>query len=384
MTNVWALNYLLVSLSALPLVSAQDDAGAIIGAVLGIFFTVVVIGLIALGIFCCSCMIVHQAEGVVIERFGKFSRVLSSGLNCLIPCVDQPRSFTWRRTYIDTGGSIRDETRTLKRIDLRENVFNFMRQEVYTKDTILLDVNSLMYYRISDVKAAIYEVEDLQGAIVNVAQTQLKEVFGQMTFSEAMQSQAQINKHMKKAFGPRFSGWGIKVERMELLDILPKQGSTYVAMKKQMIAERNRRGEFIIAEGNKTAMRLASEGSKQRSLNLGLAQQESTRKRSEGKRDSNIELARADRYALDAIAKALRQDNCGQTEYGIAEAYVNLLKSVGQAQFQRVIHIPYDVKGLLGLIGNLPSVFGSKSKMPKRTKTKKSRKQVHDELDALN
>ena len=99
-----------------------------------------------------------------------------------------------------------------------------MRQEVYTKDTILLDVNSLMYYRISDVKAAIYEVEDLQGAIVNVAQTQLKEVFGQMTFSEAMQSQSQINQHMKRAFGPRFSGWGIKVERMELLDILPKQG----------------------------------------------------------------------------------------------------------------------------------------------------------------
>ena len=116
----------------------------------------------------------------------------------------------------------------MKRIDLRENVFNFMRQEVYTKDTILLDVNSLMYYRISDVKAAIYEVEDLQGAIVNVAQTQLKEVFGQMTFSEAMQSQAQINKHMKKAFGPRFSGWGIKVERMELLDILPKQGESPV------------------------------------------------------------------------------------------------------------------------------------------------------------
>merc|ERR1712224_762410 len=136
--------------------------------------------------------------------------------------------------------------------------------------------------------------------------------------------------------------------------------------------------------GKKTAMRMGSEGSKQQSLNIGLAQQESTRKRSEGKRDSNIELARADRYALDAIAKALRQDNCGQTEYGIAESYVDLLRTVGAAQKQRVIHIPYDVKGLLGLIGNLPSVFGSKSKTMTRTKTKKTRKQVHDELDALN
>lgn len=384
MSTQRALN-LAVSLTTLPLVAAQD-LGGIIGGIVGTIIGIIFIGLIVLGIFCCSCMIVHQAEGVVIERCGKFSRVLSSGLNCMWPCFDQPRSFTWRRTYIDPTGKIRDETRTLKRIDLRENVFNFMRQEVYTKDTILLDVNSLMYYRISDVKAAIYEVEDLQGAIVNVAQTQLKEVFGQMTFSQAMQSQSAINKHMKKAFGPRFSGWGIKVERMELLDILPKQGSTYVAMKKQMIAERNRRGEFIIAEGNKTAMRLASEGSKQRSLNLGLAQQESTRKRSEGERDSKVELARADRYKLDAIAKSLRADGCGQTEYGIAESYVDLLKTVGQAQQQRVIHIPYDIKGLLGLVGNLPLVFGSKSKScaPTRSKGKKSRKPLHDELDALN
>merc|ERR1719231_40281 len=138
---------------------------------------------------------------------------LHSGLSICVPFIDQPRAFTWRRTFIDPNGKIRDESHEMTRIDLRENIFNFMRQEVYTKDTILLDVNSLMYYRISDVKKAIYEIEDLQGAIVNVAQTQLKEVFGQMSFSEAMQSQSIINDHMTKAFGPRFASWGVKVER---------------------------------------------------------------------------------------------------------------------------------------------------------------------------
>ena len=88
---------------------------------------------------------------------------------------------------------MKDESTSDYRVDLRECVFNFLSQEVYTKDTILLDVSSIMYYSIVDVKKAVYEVDDLQSAIVNVAQTQLKEVFGRMTFQECMTSQDQIN-----------------------------------------------------------------------------------------------------------------------------------------------------------------------------------------------
>ena len=127
---------------------------------------------------------------------------------------------------------MKDKSTSDYRVDLRECVFNFLPQEVYTKDTILLDVSSIMYYSIVDVKKAVYEVDDLQSAIVNVAQTQLKEVFGRMTFQECMTSQDQINewmravlvtcRHMKQAFLPRFLGWGIRVERMELLDIMPR------------------------------------------------------------------------------------------------------------------------------------------------------------------
>ena len=107
--------------------------------------------------------------------------------------IDRPRSFTWTRTYIDVNGAICDENTTDYRVDLRESVFNFLRQEVYTKDTLLLNVNSIMYYSIVDIRKAVYEVDDLPGAIMNVAQTQLKEVFGRMTFQECMTSQDQIN-----------------------------------------------------------------------------------------------------------------------------------------------------------------------------------------------
>merc|ERR1740130_2458305 len=167
------------------------DVGSTIAVVIVLLFLALVLWLLSKSIY-----LVHTAEGVVLERLGKFNRVLHSGLNWALPLIDSPRSFTWRRTFIDANGKIRDESQTLYRIDLRENVFNFTRQEVYTKDTILLDVNSLMYYRIVDIKKAIYEIDDLQSAIINVAQTQLKEVFGSMTFSQAMESQQLINHHM--------------------------------------------------------------------------------------------------------------------------------------------------------------------------------------------
>lgn len=205
-----------------------------------------------------------QAEGMVIERFGKFNKVLFSGWNWVIPFIDQPRTITWRKTQIGVDGRLEDETVTAKRIDLRESTFNFMKQEVYTRDTVLLDVNSLMFYRIFDIKKATYEVEDLQSALSNTAQTQLKEVFGRMTFTEALASQRAINEHLVSQFSKLFLGWGIHVERMELLDLMPKAvgaGSIGEAMKKQMIAERQRRGDFIISEGKKSAMKLLSEGS---------------------------------------------------------------------------------------------------------------------------
>jgi len=320
-----------------------------------------------------SVYIVHQAEGVVLERLGKFHRVLNSGLNWGIPFLDSPRSFTWRKTYIDAQGRIRDDSETLYRIDLRENVFNFTRQEVYTKDTILLDVNSLMYYRIVDMKKAIYEIDDLQSAIINVAQTQLKEVFGSMTFSQAMESQELINRHMMTAFGPRFYSWGIKVERMELLDMTPKQGVTYQAMKKQMVAERYRRSDFILAEGKKTAMNLVAEGSKRVELNLGIAEQECSRKRSEGLRDAQIEMAHAESRSLEVIAKATSKEDCSQSEYMIAQKYLDLFREMGRKVDWKVIYLPYQVSHISGIVKDLPEKYGARAESKQTMRQRKKR-----------
>jgi len=306
-----------------------------------------------------SVYVVKQAEGIVLERFGRFERILSSGIHFIIPFMDSPRPFTWKKTFIDPNGKIQTLDTVLYRIDLRESVFNFPIQEVYTRDTILLDVNSIMYYRIFDLKKAVYEVDDLNTAISNVAQTQLKEVFGNMTFTEALASQATINDHMKQAFGERFSQWGVQVERMELLDMMPKKGTTISdAMKRQMIAERTRRAEFIIAEGEKSAMRLISEGTKLEKYNTGVAEQEATRKKSEGKAGATVELARAESKSLELISSAFSADGASQSEYMISQRYMELLRGMVKTATSQCIILPYESSSLTGVIGSLKSIYG--------------------------
>jgi len=340
------------------------------GLTVGVIIAAVVIFLILVIFFGFSVFIVHQAEGIVIERLGRFHRVLNSGINFVSPFIDRPRQFTWRKTAIGPDGTITDETITSSRIDLRESVFNFLRQEVYTKDTVLLDVNALMYYRIFDIKKAIYEVDDLQGALSNAAQSQLKEVFGNMNFTEALTSQTSINDHLVKEFSKLFFAWGIHVERMELLDLAPKQ-ATSEAMKKQMVAERTRRGDFIRSEGKKAAMRLTAEGSKMVSVNMGLAQQEATRKRSEGEAGSKVELARAESVALETVGNAIKSDGGSQTDYMIAEKYLELFRLAAQSVENKVIYLPYRISGLSGVVRRLPAVYGSKALSDRKVPTGK-------------
>lgn len=331
---------------------------------------IVVVLFIVIWLLSLSIYVIKQAEGVVLERFGRFDRILTSGLHFVVPFIDQPRSFQWKQVTINPQGGITITDTSLTRIDKRESVFNFPVQEVYTRDTILLDVDSIMYYRIYDIKKAVYEVEDLNTAIGNVAQTQLKEVFGNMTFTEALASQQKINDHMKQAFGERFREWGIEVERMELLDMTPKKGTSITAaMKRQMIAERTRRAEFITAEGSKSAMRLVSEGTKLEKYNLGVAEQEATRKLSEGQAGAKVEIARAESKSLDIIASAFEVDGASQTEYLIGQRYIGLFQSMANSAESKILYLPYETNGLSGMIASLRDIYG-----PSKCRTNKPRK----------
>eukprot|EP00698_Gefionella_okellyi_P011928 TRINITY_DN3184_c0_g1_i1.p1 TRINITY_DN3184_c0_g1~~TRINITY_DN3184_c0_g1_i1.p1 ORF type:complete len:358 (+),score=51.99 TRINITY_DN3184_c0_g1_i1:34-1107(+) len=335
------------------------DIGAVVGGSIGGFiFLIIMLLFIRAGTY-----IVHQAEGIVVERFGRFHRVLNSGINFIIPFVDRPRAFSWLVASVGIDGKIHDEPQTGYRIDLRESMFNFLKQEVYTKDTVLMDVNALMYYRIFDIKKAIYEVDDLQAALSNTAQTQLKEVFGNMTFSEALRSQTDINVHLQREFSKLFAGWGIHVERMELLDLMPKE-NTQAVMKKQMIAERMRRGEFIRSEGKKTALRLEAEGEKAVKVNMGIAQQEATRKISEGESDARVQLATAESRSLEMVAEVTQKDGASQTKYLIAQRYMEMFGTMVANSESRIVFLPYDVSAIRGAVADLHNAYGADKTAP--------------------
>jgi regulator of protease activity HflC (stomatin/prohibitin superfamily) len=160
---------------------------------------------------------------MVIERLGKFSRVLKPGINCLIPFLDSPKQFVWGRSYVNHRGQVINESRTLTRVDLRETALNFPAQDVYTVDTVQMRVNAVMYYRIRDVEAAVYQVDDLTGAIRNVAQAQLKDVFGSKTMSAALQGQKAVNDYLNARFSmvsPCFARSGLRATRWGVAGVL--------------------------------------------------------------------------------------------------------------------------------------------------------------------
>ena len=327
------------------------DAGIV---VLIVFIVVVALVVAILRRF---LIVVHQAEGVVVERLGKFHRVYEPGLHCLTPC-DTPRSFRWTRTYIDTNKKIRSERVDFMRIDMRESLFNFPPWQVFTRDTVNLNVNMLMYYRINNVKKAVYGVDDLHASISNVAQAEIKVIFGSMTFTEALTSQDEVNRLAMQKLNKDFRAWGVQCTRLEILNIQPPVDITS-RLRQQMLAERDRRAKFVIAEGNKSAVRLRSEGTKIVKFQMGVAEQEAKRKRSEGQATATVKLAQAESRALHVVQQALSEDSCSQTDYKVSQRYLGMIRQAVAVVQDKTIYLPYAAKDLMGsVVGSIPKVFG--------------------------
>jgi regulator of protease activity HflC (stomatin/prohibitin superfamily) len=335
--------------------STAEEEGLGAGYVVLIIFGLVV--LLFAWIMYKLLIIVHQAEGVVIERLGKFYKVLEPGIHCLT-CCDSPRAFRWTRTYIDSNKRLVDDRVDLIRIDQRESLFNFPKWQVFTRDTVNLNVNMLMYYKIFSVKKAVYGVDDLHASISNVAQAEIKVIFGSMTFTEALTSQDEVNRLAKEKLNKDFREWGVHCTRLEVLNISPPSDITS-RLRQQMLAERDRRAKFVIAEGNKAAVRLRSEGTKIVKFQMGVAEQEAKRKRSEGQASATVKLAQAESSALNTVQRALADDGCSQTDYKVSQNYLEMIRKAVAIVQEKTIYLPYAAKDLMGnVVASLPNVFG--------------------------
>ena len=273
-------------------------------------------------------IIVQQAEVVIVERLGKFDRVLESGFNFIIPIIEAPRAIDWKTTQKGFDGMTYSIVQKRTKIDLREAVYDFPRQNVITKDNASISINALLYFQIVDPKSAVYEIKNLPEAIEKLTQTNLRNLVGQLDLDESLVSRDKINQELRAILDDATNKWGVKVNRVELQDIIPP-ADIQSAMEKQMKAERDRRAAILEAEGLKKSAVLKAEGEKE---------------------------------AIGRIITALA-DKGQPDKYLIAMKYLETMKTITSGQNNKVVYMPYEATGILSSVDGIKQMLDTNAKL---------------------
>jgi regulator of protease activity HflC (stomatin/prohibitin superfamily) len=292
--------------------------------------------------------IVSQSETMIVERLGKYNRTLNAGINVILPIVEQAKETIARR---QNGGIYRTT-----RIDMREQVYDFDKQSVITKDNVMTEINALLYFQIVDPMKAVYEIQNLPVAIEKLTQTTLRNVVGEMELDETLTSRDTINSKLRTVLDDATNKWGVKVNRVELQDITPPE-SIRRTMELQMQAERNRRAEILKAEGEKQAQILNSEGEKQAEINAAEAEKQANILKAEGEAKAKVLQAEAEATAIRNIAEAVADRGADPVNYLLAVKYIETLKEVAGGQQNKTVYLPYEASNMLGSLGGIKDMF---------------------------
>jgi regulator of protease activity HflC (stomatin/prohibitin superfamily) len=280
----------------------------------------------------------------MIERLGKFSKILQSGIHFIIPFVDQPRKVIW--TFVKEQAHTKRIYRYseyIERIDLRESVYDFPKQNVITKDNVTIEINALLYYQITDPKRAVYEVSNLPQAIEKLTQTTLRNIIGALDLDETLVSRDQINEKLRLILDDATDKWGVKVNRVELQEINPPV-DIRTAMEKQMRAERDRRALILEAEGKKKAAILKAEGVKMAKIT-----------EAQGEAEARLVTAQAEAEAIQKIQKAV--PSADPLPYLIALNYIKALPEITKDKEGKLMLIPYEAAGVMGSLATIKELF---------------------------
>lgn len=324
----------------------------------------IILALIALFVIVFAIMgfkIVQQSETMVIERLGKYSRTLTSGINIIWPIIDRPREIMWRyiREGLD-GKNIILKTLVTK-IDLRETVYDFPKQNVITKDNVVTEINAILYFQIIDPVKAIYEIANLPDAIEKLTQTTLRNVIGEMDLDQTLTSRDTINSKLRAVLDEATHKWGVKVNRVELQDINPPH-DIRDAMEKQMRAVRDKRAKILEAEGTKAQLSLEAEGHKVAEINQAEGEKQAQILRAEGEAQARLKVAEAEAEAIKKITQAISTTKSDPVNYMVAIRYIDTLKDMVSGKDNKTIYIPYEATGVLSSIGGIKELFNMTDK----------------------
>ena len=289
---------------------------------LGFILMILLIAIVVILIFS-TVKIVPQSYAYVVERIGAYDRTLNVGLHILIPLID----------------------RVSNRVSLKEQVMDFAPQPVITKDNVTMQIDTVVYFSITDPKLFTYGVVRPINAIETLTATTLRNIIGELELDDTLTSRDIINSKMRSILDDATDPWGIKVTRVEVKNILPPK-DIQEAMEKQMRAERERREAILVAEGKKQAAILNAEGDKESLVLRATAEKEAQIAKAEGQ-------AEALRLVYEAQAKAIQYINEANPE----SAYIQLeglkaLKNLADGQATKII-VPNDLAGLAGTLTTL-------------------------------
>lgn len=293
-----------------------------------------------------AVVIIPQSETRIIERLGRYYATLQPGINIIIPFIDRAKEIVALRSGRYTYTTV---------IDLREQVYDFDRQNVITKDNIQMQINALLYFQIVDPFKAVYEINNLPNAIEKLTQTTLRNIIGEMELDQTLTSRDTINTKLRSVLDDATNKWGIKVNRVELQDITPPE-SVLQAMEKQMQAERNKRATILTSEGEKQAAILQSEGEKTSTINRAEADKEQAILIAEGQAQAHIRVAEAEAVAIQRITDAVGKST-NPANYLIAQKYIQMMADLAKNENQKTVYLPYEATGMMGSIGGIKEMF---------------------------
>ncbi len=293
-----------------------------------------------------AVVIIPQSETRIIERLGKYYATLKPGVNIIIPFIDRAKVVvTQQRGHYFYSSTI----------DLREQVYDFDKQNVITKDNIQMQINALLYFQIVDPFKTVYEINNLPNAIEKLTQTTLRNIIGEMELDQTLTSRDTINTKLRGVLDDATNKWGIKVNRVELQDITPPS-SVLQAMEKQMQAERNKRAAILTSEGDKQSQILQSEGDKAATINRAEADKQQAILRAEGEATARIRKAEAEAIAIAKITEAVGKST-NPANYLLAQKYIQMLNEVAQGDKTKTVFLPYEATNLMGSIGGIKELF---------------------------
>ena len=272
-----------------------------------------------------------------------------------MPFIDTPRGIHSKKAVRTASGEVFSVYSVVDKIDLRESVFDFPRQNVITKDNVTISINALLYFQIVDPKSAVYEIENLPEAIEKLTQTTLRNVIGEMDLDTTFTSRDIINEKLRTILDDATNKWGVKINRVELQDIIPPR-EIQNAMEKQMKAERDRRAAILEAEGLKRAAILEAEGVKESQINKAEGERQAAVLVAEGNREARIKEANGEAEAIRLIIEALANSGAPD-KYLIAMKYLETLKTMTEGKDNKVVYMPYEATGILSSVDGIKQMF---------------------------